>query len=79
MIKIAKGNDIRIVSKGLYEDLFKGMGFAPIEDEVKEDKVVIEEDAIIPEDEAKELKEDEVLDVEFEEVEIKEEQPKKHK
>ena len=101
MITIQNGRDIRVVSKGLYEDLFKGMGFTPIEDEeieemveeVKEDEpteeIVVEQDAIIPEEEAEKLSEDEVITLdgvativeEVKEDEPTEEktQPKRHK
>ena len=102
MITIQNGKDIRVVSEGLYEDLFKGMGFTPIEDEevkeevvneVKEDEpteeIVVEKDAIIPEDEAEKLTEDEVVTLdgvativeEVKEDEPTEEktQPKRHK
>lgn len=103
MITIQNGRDIRVVSKGLYEDLFKGMGFTPVEDEeIKEEEEVVEEvvdepteeilveqDAIIPEEEAAELSEDEVMTLdgvativdEVKEDEPTEEktQPKRHK
>ncbi len=93
MITIQNGKDIRVVSNGLYEDLFKGMGFTPIEDEeVKEEKVeeiVVKKDAIIPEDKAEKLTEDEVITLdgvativeEVKEDEPTEEktQPKRHK
>lgn len=101
MITIQNGRDIRVVSKGLYEDLFKGMGFTPIEDEetveevveevVEEptEEIVVEQDAIIPEEEAAKLSEDEVITLdgvativdEVKEDEPTEEktQPKRHK
>ena len=91
MITIQNGKDIRVVSKGLYEDLFKGMGFTPIEDEeIKEEvveEIVVEQDAIIPEEDAAELSEDEVMTLDgvatiVEEVEEPTEektQPKRHK
>ena len=68
MITIQNGKDIRVVSNGLYEDLFKGMGFTPIEDEkeVKEVKVVKEVETKVEEP------------VEHK-VEFEKSQPKKHK
>lgn len=100
MITIQNGKDIRVVSVGLYEDLFKGMGFTPIEDEEIEEvveevvdepteEIVVEQDAIIPEEDAAELSEDEVMTLdgvativdEVKEDEPTEEktQPKRHK
>ena len=55
MITIVKDNDVRTVSKGLYEDLYKSMGFTPIEDEVKKEVKVVKEEKVV-EDEVKEEK-----------------------
>lgn len=73
MITIQNGKDIRVVSNGLYEDLFKGMGFTPIEDEkeVKEVKVVTEVETKVEEPEVQEPVEHK--------VEFEKSQPKKHK
>lgn len=70
MITIQNGKDIRVVSVGLYEDLFKGMGFTPIEDK-KEVKVVKEVETKVEEVKTEEPKE---YEVKFEKS-----QPKKHK
>ena len=89
MITIVKDNEVRTVSKGLYNELYKDMGFTPVEMEIKADKVVVDEEDIISDEEVQELNEDEVLDVKFDgeleienkdEVkdEVKDEQPKRH-
>lgn len=70
MITIQNGKDIRVVSVGLYEDLFKGMGFTPIEDK-KEVKVVKEVETKVEEVKTEEPKE---YEVKFEKS-----QPKKRK
>ena len=93
MITIQNGRDIRVVSKGLYEDLFKGMGFTPIEDEEIEEvveevveepaeEIVVEQDAIIPEEEAAKLSEDEVMTLDGVATiaeEVKEDEPTEEK
>lgn len=37
MIKIQKGNQIIMVTKGAYENMYKGLGFKPVEVEPKFD------------------------------------------
>ena len=70
MITIQNGKDIRVVSVGLYEDLFKGMGFTPIEGK-KEVEVVKEVETKVEEVKTEEPKE---YEVKFEKS-----QPKKRK
>lgn len=92
MITIQNGKDIRVVSVGLYEDLFKGMGFTPIEDEEIEEvveeaeepteEIVVEQDAIIPEEDAAKLSEDEVMTLDGVATivdEVKEDEPTEEK
>ena len=40
MIRIFKGNDIKFVTQGVYNSLYKPLGYKPIIEETKQPKVV---------------------------------------
>lgn len=56
MIKITNGTDVKVVTKGMFDSLYSGMGYRPVVNK-NESKVVKEETPKVSEEEKVEVKE----------------------